>query len=51
MKEQIETWQINNRIKLCLLNNIDDLYLTDVSALNGRNVGEQFAHLHIRLSD
>ena len=46
MKEQIETWQINNRINLYLLNNIDEAYLTDVSASKGRNVGEQFAHLH-----
>jgi uncharacterized damage-inducible protein DinB len=46
MKEQIEAWQINNRINLYLLNSIDEAYLTDVSASKGRNVGEQFAHLH-----
>jgi hypothetical protein len=46
MNAQIETWSINNRINLYLLNGIDDAHLTDVSASKGRNVGEQFAHLH-----
>ena len=46
MNAQIETWCINNRINLYLLNGIDDAHLTDVSGSKGRNVGEQFAHLH-----
>jgi uncharacterized damage-inducible protein DinB len=46
MNEQIETWNINNRINLYLLDGISDSHLTDVSASKGRNVGEQFAHLH-----
>ena len=46
MNAQIETWSINNRINLYLLDGIDDAHLTDVSASKGRNVGEQFAHLH-----
>lgn len=46
MNDQIETWQINNRINLYLLDAIDENYLNDVSASKGRKVGEQFAHLH-----
>jgi uncharacterized damage-inducible protein DinB len=46
MKELIETWEINNRITLYLLNAIDEKYLTDISASKGRTVGEQFAHIH-----
>jgi uncharacterized damage-inducible protein DinB len=46
MKELIETWEINNRINLYLLNAIDEKYLTDISAFKGRTVGEQFAHIH-----
>lgn len=46
MTEQIDTWQINNRINIYLLDAIDERYLTDISASKGRKVGEQFAHLH-----
>lgn len=46
MKEQLETWQINNRINLYLLEVIDESSLNDISASKGRKVGEQFAHLH-----
>jgi len=46
MKEQIDTWHINNRINLYLLDAIDENYMTDISASKGRKVGEQFAHLH-----
>jgi hypothetical protein len=46
MKELIETWEINNRINLYLLNAIDEKYLTDISVSKGRTVGEQFAHIH-----
>jgi uncharacterized damage-inducible protein DinB len=43
----IETWQIHNRINLHLLDAIEeDAHLKDVSASGGRNVGEQFAHIH-----
>lgn len=42
----IETWEINSRIVLYLLENIEDDWLNDFSASKGRNVGEQFAHLH-----
>jgi uncharacterized damage-inducible protein DinB len=44
--ELIETWQINGRIVLYLLENVDNEWLTDVSASKGRNISEQFAHLH-----
>lgn len=46
MKELIETWNINNRIDLYLLDSIDEKNLTDLSASKGRNVGEQFGHIH-----
>jgi uncharacterized damage-inducible protein DinB len=41
-----ETFSINNRINLYLLNAIEQEHLKDVSASKGRNVGEQFAHIH-----
>jgi len=46
MKELLETWEINNRINLYLLNSIDEKYLSDISASKGRTVVEQFAHMH-----
>ena len=47
MEEQIiETWEIHNRINLYLLDSILDNYLEDISSSKGRNVGEQFAHIH-----
>src|SRR5436309_399533 len=46
-KEQIlDTWQINNRIDLYLLDAIADEYLMDVLTSKGRDVGKQFAHIH-----
>jgi hypothetical protein len=41
-----ETWHINNRINLYLLEAIAESSLSDIAASKGRNVGEQFAHLH-----
>ena len=47
MKDMIETWEISNRINLYLLDNIEETSLNDVPAgSKGRNVGEQFAHIH-----
>lgn len=46
MTDLIETWQINSRINIYLLNAINEEYLSDISASKGRNVGEQFAHIH-----
>ena len=45
-KEIIDTWNINNRINLYMLEAVPAEALTDVSASRGRNVAEQFAHLH-----
>lgn len=44
--ELIETWNINGRIVLYLLQNIENEWLSDVSASKGRTIGEQFAHIH-----
>lgn len=48
MDEQqlIETWQINNRINLYLLDGIADEYLRDLLTSKGRDVANQFAHIH-----
>jgi len=46
MQPFIEAWQIHNRINLYLLDAIDEKNLEDKSASKGRNVGEQFAHMH-----
>lgn len=47
MEEQlIETWNIHNRINHYLLAAVQPEALGAVSASRGRNVGEQFAHLH-----
>jgi uncharacterized damage-inducible protein DinB len=45
-KQLVETWQINNRIDLYLLDGIKEEYLTDALASKGREVGAQFAHIH-----
>ncbi len=42
----LETWEIHNRINLYLLDAIAPEHLGDVAASKGRNVGEQFAHVH-----
>lgn len=46
MEQLLETWNIHHRINLYLLNAIDESHLSDVSSSKGRNVGEQFAHIH-----
>jgi uncharacterized damage-inducible protein DinB len=47
MEEQLtDTWNINNRINLYLLDGIKEETLGDVSASKGRSVAEAFAHLH-----
>jgi uncharacterized damage-inducible protein DinB len=45
-KELLETWEIHQRINLYLLESILEQHLEDVAASKGRNVGEQFAHIH-----
>jgi uncharacterized damage-inducible protein DinB len=46
VEQVIDTWNIHNRIHKYLLDAIAPEALTDVSASKGRNVGEQFAHIH-----
>jgi uncharacterized damage-inducible protein DinB len=47
LQEQIaDTWNINNRINLYMLDAIPLEALSGVSTSKGRNVGEQFAHMH-----
>ncbi|HZE63852.1 MAG TPA: DinB family protein [Pyrinomonadaceae bacterium] len=45
-KQFLETWDIHNRINLYLLDAIEPASLRNLSASKGRNVGEQFAHVH-----
>ena len=45
-KQFLETWEIHNRINLYLLDAAEPAALTSLSASKGRNVGEQFAHIH-----
>lgn len=46
-KQQLsETWQINNRINLYLLDAIPAEHLDDKMTSKGRSAGEQLAHLH-----
>lgn len=47
LKDQVlETWDKHVSMNVLLLKNIEKAYLTDKSASGGRNVGEQFAHMH-----
>ena len=45
-KEIIDTWNINNRINLYMLDAIPAEALNDVPASKGRTVAQQFAHVH-----
>jgi uncharacterized damage-inducible protein DinB len=45
-KQFLETWEIHNRINLYLLDATEPSALGSLSASKGRNVGEQFAHIH-----
>ena len=42
----LETWQINNRVNLYLLEAIAPENLSATLSSKGRNAGEQFAHIH-----
>src|SRR5579862_821256 len=44
--ELLETWQINHRLNLYLLDAIADEALPSVPLVKGRSVAEQFAHIH-----
>lgn len=46
MDQLIDTWQINNRINLYLINGIEESSFSFTSASKGRTVGEQLAHIH-----
>jgi uncharacterized damage-inducible protein DinB len=46
MKASIETWEINEKMNEFLLKGIKENQLSDRSALKGRSVAEQFAHIH-----
>jgi uncharacterized damage-inducible protein DinB len=46
MSELVGTWMINHRINVYLLEAIDEAFLPDQLSSKGRNVGEQFAHMH-----
>lgn len=46
MDQLIDTWQINNRINLYLINGIEESSFNLTSASKGRTVGEQLAHIH-----
>jgi uncharacterized damage-inducible protein DinB len=46
MSALTETWQIHNRINIYLLDAINEEHLKDGLSSKGRNVGEQFAHIH-----
>ena len=44
--ELIETWQINNRVNLYLLDAVAPEHLDSTLLSKGRSVAEQFAHIH-----
>lgn len=46
VQQLIETWAINNRINLYLLDGIEAENLTDILTSKGRDVANQFAHIH-----
>lgn len=46
IKQIFETWDIHNRISLYLLDSITEEHLSDISTSKGRNVSEQFTHIH-----
>ena len=45
-KQIIDTWNINNRVTLYMLEAIPSAALNDLSASKGRTVAQQVAHLH-----
>ena len=45
-RQLLETWEIHNRVNLYVLDAVEPEHLTDAPAAKGRNVGEQFAHIH-----
>jgi uncharacterized damage-inducible protein DinB len=45
-KQFVEAWEIHDRINLYLLDAVEPQALLSFSASKGRNVSEQFAHIH-----
>lgn len=45
-EQLIDSWRIQSRINLYLLDSIPEEHLKDQLSSKGRNVGEQFAHIH-----
>jgi uncharacterized damage-inducible protein DinB len=45
-RQLIETWQVNDRINRYVLDAVPDEYLGDALTSKGRNVAEQFSHIH-----
>jgi len=45
-KQFLESWDIHNRINLYVLDAVEPTSLRGLPASKGRNVGEQFAHIH-----
>ena len=46
MDPLVETWLINASMNEYLLKGIPEAHLKDIAVSKGRNVGEQFAHIH-----
>jgi uncharacterized damage-inducible protein DinB len=46
IEDLLTTWDKHVAMNKLLLDGINEAYLTDKSASGGRNVGEQFAHMH-----
>ena len=45
-KDLIETWNINHKVTLYLLEHIESEWLTTKIGEKGRNIGEQFVHIN-----
>ena len=45
-QQLLDTWNINNRINLYLLDAVAPEHFEDELSSKGRDVGEQFAHIH-----
>ena len=47
IEQLVDTWMINNRVNLMVLDNLDKAALEcTLSTRGGRTVGNQFAHLY-----
>jgi uncharacterized damage-inducible protein DinB len=46
MNQIVDTWEINNRINLYLIDVIEERNFADTAASRGRTVGEQLSHIH-----